>query len=166
MAAMSVFSSPLLYRSYRCFSLSLFRFSGGVSSSSSSSLISHASLPPLNNSGLLSFAFGSNTRAYGKQAAGGGKATKNPQVPGKTRVDVVAGTNILKSGGEDVKIMEDEAYPEWLYKIAEPQPSLTDLRAIVGNGEGLFELDGPGRARYLRLERRDRIKSNNKRSSK
>lgn len=88
------------------------------------------------------------------------------QVPGKTRVDVVAGTNILKSGGEDVKIMEDEAYPEWLYKIAEPQPSLTDLRAIVGNGEGLFELDGPGRARYLRLERRDRIKSNNKRSSK
>ena len=54
------------------------------------------------------------------------------QVPGKTRVDVVAGTNILKSGGEDVKIMEDEAYPEWLYKIAEPQPSLTDLRAIVG----------------------------------
>ena len=94
-----------------------------------------------------------------------GKA-KKPQLPGKTRTDVVAGTNILKAGGEDVKLLPDEAYPDWLWDIGKPQPSLEDLREVVKDGEGLFELSGAERVRYLRLERREDIRAANKKKSK
>ena len=104
--------------------------------------------------------------ARGKQAQATTGKAKKPQLPGKTRTDVVAGTNILKAGGEDVKLLPDEAYPDWLWDIGKPQPSLEDLREVVKDGEGLFELSGAERVRYLRLERREDIRAANKKKSK
>eukprot|EP00884_Botryococcus_braunii_P000353 jgi/Botrbrau1/10318/Bobra.0120s0031.1 len=41
--------------------------------------------------------------------------------------DVATGVNILK-GGTDPPLKPDEEYPDWLWELAEPQPTLFELR--------------------------------------
>jgi Mitochondrial ribosomal protein L37 len=50
-------------------------------------------------------------------------------VPGLAAMskDVATGVNILK-GGSDPPLLPDEEYPEWLWKLAEPQGTLFELR--------------------------------------
>lgn len=41
--------------------------------------------------------------------------------------EVATGVNILK-GGSDPPLLPDEEYPEWLWELADPEPTLFELR--------------------------------------
>lgn len=47
----------------------------------------------------------------------GGKIMFDVETDGNRLVNYVCGSNILKEGGEDVKIGEDSEYPEWLWTL-------------------------------------------------
>ncbi|KAH0534508.1 39S ribosomal protein L54, mitochondrial [Cotesia glomerata] len=65
-------------------------------------------------------------------------------------VNYVCGTNLLKEGGEDVKLKPDSEYPDWLWKIH------------VGKPKTLEDLD-PNTKAYWRKLRKQAIRTNNQR---
>mmetsp|Transcript_59457 Transcript_59457/g.128931 ORF Transcript_59457/g.128931 Transcript_59457/m.128931 type:complete len:153 (+) Transcript_59457:53-511(+) len=84
-------------------------------------------------------------------------SAKEDAVPGPG--DVVEGLNIYKDGS-DVKLKPDEEYPDWVWKIHIPKPTLSELMTIV-------ERDGPDalspdlQRRLIREWNRARIKAKN-----
>lgn len=57
---------------------------------------------------------------------------------------------------EPVKLLPDEEYPEWLWTIGKPLPSLADLRRT-----GFDNLNDQMKERYIKLERKHKIKAKN-----
>lgn len=60
---------------------------------------------------------GKTVKKKGKGAAVGGKILFDVETDGNRLVNYVCGSNILKEGGEDVKIKPDSEYPEWLWTL-------------------------------------------------
>ena len=77
----------------------------------------------------------------------------------------VTGLNYMKSGS-DPAVASDEAYPEWLWKILEPQETLggyvrkiSELKASGEDWRDVFSEED--QARYKKLARVARMKANN-----
>ncbi|KAK0161122.1 hypothetical protein PV327_009634 [Microctonus hyperodae] len=57
-----------------------------------------------------------------------GKIVLPVETDAKKLVSFVCGSNILKEGGEDIKLKPDSEYPEWLWNIRiGPPPKLEEL---------------------------------------
>jgi|EP00908_Phaeocystis_cordata_P000467 hypothetical protein len=99
------------------------------------------------------------TRSLAKKAKKGDEAAK----PARRAADAstsstVAGLNILKDG-QEVELKPDEEYPEWVWKLHEPRPTLQQLRARhEADPESLTPLE---QKKLAKLWNRARIKENN-----
>lgn len=80
-----------------------------------------------------------------------GKIVLPVETDAKKLVSFVCGSNILKEGGEDVKIKPDSEYPEWLWNIR------------IGPPPKLEELDKNTKAYWRKLRKRE-LRRNNLRS--
>ena len=69
-----------------------------------------------------------------------------------------------KKGGSDPELGPDEAYPDWLWKLAEPKKTLRELEKEVAAAKltGRYDvMDVKDVKRLLKLRRRAKIKANN-----
>lgn len=64
-------------------------------------------------------------------------------------------TNIYKEG-QHAELKDPSAYPEWLFKLLEPQPTLGELERA-----GFETLELEDQRRYLNLGNRRRVKNTN-----
>ena len=60
------------------------------------------------------------------EKSGSESASSRGSGPPQANMEVCEGANIYKTGS-DPEIKEDSAYPDWLWGIAEPPPSYTQL---------------------------------------
>ncbi len=67
---------------------------------------------------------------------------------------------------EDVKLLPDAAYPEWLWSLADPQKSYAELESMFVHGKEIEKATLGDYRRFLRLNRKLTIKLNNKRLQK
>lgn len=101
------------------------------------------------------------TRGFAKKAASGPKQTTSPKttIPIAELESKVRGLNIFK-GGSDPSTQPDSEYPEWVFELHKPLPSLDDLMRK-------YERDGPGamsdaeQRRLIKRWNKARIKENN-----
>ncbi|XP_057333467.1 39S ribosomal protein L54, mitochondrial [Microplitis mediator] len=96
-------------------------------------------------------ALGKLKRPKGK---GIGTAQEKIKLPVETDahrlVNYVCGSNILKEGGEDVKIKPDSEYPDWLWEIN------------IGPPKTLDELDPNTKAYWRKLRKMSLVENNKK----
>mmetsp|Transcript_28723 Transcript_28723/g.80869 ORF Transcript_28723/g.80869 Transcript_28723/m.80869 type:complete len:118 (+) Transcript_28723:224-577(+) len=92
----------------------------------------------------------------GKQQA----ATAGEGPSGVLSATEVTGCNIYKSGS-DPAILPDDQYPEWLWDLAQSEPTLRELER-----KGADNLSMPELKRAIKLDRRATIRANNERRSK
>uniref|UniRef100_A0A7S1DTT5 Large ribosomal subunit protein mL54 n=1 Tax=Hemiselmis andersenii TaxID=464988 RepID=A0A7S1DTT5_HEMAN len=76
----------------------------------------------------------------------------------------IPGVNFLKDGKDPV-YKEESEYPEWLFKLLDPKPTLRELN-IKFDEEGPEALSTQEYQRMLRLMNRGRIKEHNMAKSK
>nr|XP_018916449.1 PREDICTED: 39S ribosomal protein L54, mitochondrial [Bemisia tabaci] len=87
---------------------------------------------------LATAALGKAKKKTAGKAAGSSEKIRLPVETDTNRlVNYVCGTNLLKEGGEDVKIGPDSDYPDWLFEL------------YVGPAKKLSELE-PGSLQYWR----------------
>ncbi|XP_059637678.1 large ribosomal subunit protein mL54-like [Cornus florida] len=87
----------------------------------------------------------------GGGAADGTKSTLSKEVKSTT----VVGANILKDGA-DPKILPDSEYPDWLWRLVDKRPALSELRR-----KKIETLPYEDLKRFVKLDNRARIKENN-----
>ncbi|XP_050540445.1 39S ribosomal protein L54, mitochondrial [Daktulosphaira vitifoliae] len=73
---------------------------------------------PINNYATVGImSLGKSKKKLGK----GGPVSEKTEIPvetdAKKLIKYVCGSNILKEGGEDIKLKPDSEYPEWLWKL-------------------------------------------------
>eukprot|EP00808_Paulinella_micropora_P004519 g44423.t1 len=90
-------------------------------------------------------------KGKGGDAAGGAFVAKDEKTP-------VAFVQVFQDM-EPVKLLPDDQYPDWLWTIHEPLPSLRVLKQ-----QGFDNLNAQMKRRYLKLERKHRIKENNRKA--
>ena len=61
------------------------------------------------------------------RAGKGGDDAEQEVATGKCDLKMATGINIMKSGN-DPELGPNEAYPDWLWKLAEPAPNLAELQ--------------------------------------
>ena len=152
-------SSPLAH----CFDVGWMRsVAAEVSTSSAGGLF--ASL--LRTQGARSFHGGAALCAKAKDkasAGGGGGGGGGGHGEGGMSSTHCTGLN-YKKGGSDPELGPDEAYPDWLWKLAEPKKTLTELEKEVAAAKltGRYDvMDVKDVKRLLKLRRRAKIKANN-----
>ncbi|XP_078433039.1 large ribosomal subunit protein mL54-like [Wolffia australiana] len=95
---------------------------------------------------------GSKAKKGGK---GGGDAPKASTISLEVKKTTVVGANILKDGA-DPKILPDEEYPEWLWRLLDKRPPLSELQRKNPETLSYDEL-----RRLVKLDNRARIKESN-----
>ncbi|EPS71701.1 hypothetical protein M569_03059, partial [Genlisea aurea] len=99
-------------------------------------------------------------------AAGGAKAKKGSKsgaadaprvlvISKEVKATTVHGGNILKDG-QDPKILPDSEYPEWLFRLLDKRPPLSELKRKDPESLPFEDLK-----RLVKLDNRARIKENN-----
>ncbi|PRW59850.1 54S ribosomal mitochondrial [Chlorella sorokiniana] len=74
--------------------------------------------------------------------------------------EVCTGLNILKKG-QDPPLRPDDQLPDWLWKLAEPEKTLNELRRMQKE-----ELSYEQMVRYVKLDNRSNIRERNEQTSK
>lgn len=103
--------------------------------------------------GRRSFAAGAK-----RKGSKGGAATDAAKTSGLSKdikASTVVGANILKDG-TDPKVMEDSQYPEWLWRLLDKKPALSELQR-----KKVETLPYEQLKRFFKLDNRARIKDNN-----
>lgn len=100
------------------------------------------------------------TFATGKAKKGskGGAAADAPKasiLSKEVKSTTVVGANILKDGS-DPKILPDSEYPDWLWRLLDKRPALSELRR-----KNVETLPYEDLRRFVKLDNRARIKENN-----
>ncbi|XP_022154133.1 54S ribosomal protein L37, mitochondrial-like [Momordica charantia] len=93
-----------------------------------------------------------------KKGSKGGAAADGPKasiLSKEVKSSTVVGANILKEGA-DPKVMADSEYPDWLWRLIDKHPALSELRRK--NVEALPYED---LKRFVKLDNRASIKENN-----
>lgn len=103
--------------------------------------------------GRRTFSAGAKAKKGAKGAAS--DAPKASILSKEVKSTTVVGANILKDGA-DPKILPDSEYPDWLWRLVEKRPALSELRRK--NTETLPYED---LKRFVKLDNRARIKENN-----
>lgn len=103
---------------------------------------------------------GCRTYAAGKAkkgAKGGGAADapKKSLLTKELKSSTVFGANINKEGG-DPKVLADSEYPDWLWRLLDKRPALSELRR-----KSTETLPYDDLKRFVKLDNRARIKENN-----
>ncbi|XP_023530063.1 54S ribosomal protein L37, mitochondrial-like [Cucurbita pepo subsp. pepo] len=98
-----------------------------------------------------------------KGSKGGGAATDAPKasiLSKEVKSTTVVGANILKEGA-DPKVMADSEYPDWLWRLIDKRPALSELRRKDAKTLPYEDLK-----RFVKLDTRARIKENNSSKAK
>lgn len=90
-----------------------------------------------------------------KGSKGGGDAPKASTISNEVKASTVVGANILKDG-VDPKVMPDADYPDWLWRLLDKRPPLSELQRRKPETLSYDELQ-----RLTKLDNRARIKENN-----
>ncbi|KAK9113507.1 hypothetical protein Syun_020304 [Stephania yunnanensis] len=101
--------------------------------------------------------------AKGKKGAKGGAASDAPKVSSlskEVKSSTTVGANILKDG-TDPKVMADSEYPDWLWRLIDKKPALSELRRKDTENLPFEDLK-----RFVKLDNRARIKENNSNRAK
>lgn len=96
--------------------------------------------------------------AKAKKGAKGGAAADAPKksiLSKEVKSTTVVGANILKEG-TDPKILPDSEYPDWLWRLVDKRPALSELRR-----KKIETLPYEDLKRFVKLDNRARIKGNN-----
>jgi large subunit ribosomal protein L54 len=96
-------------------------------------------------------------REFAKKAAPAQAGSRAPAT--NDAENLVRGLNILKEGDADVPVKPDSEYPDWVFTLHIPRPSLEELTArYQSDPESLGEED---MRRLIRQWNRKRIKDHN-----
>ncbi|XP_022989738.1 54S ribosomal protein L37, mitochondrial-like [Cucurbita maxima] len=98
-----------------------------------------------------------------KKGSKGGAATDAPKasiLSKEVKSTTVVGANILKEGA-DPKVMADSEYPDWLWRLIDKRPALSELRRKDAKTLPYEDLK-----RFVKLDTRARIKENNSSKAK
>ncbi|KAL1500138.1 hypothetical protein AB1Y20_012809 [Prymnesium parvum] len=96
-----------------------------------------------------------------KAAASGVKATSSPQAtlsPAELEAKV-CGLNIFK-GGSDPETLPDSEYPDWVFELHKPRPTLNELLRKCET-EGLDTLSTAEKRMLIKKWNKERIKERN-----
>ncbi|KAK9090186.1 hypothetical protein Sjap_023363 [Stephania japonica] len=96
--------------------------------------------------------------AKGKKGGKGGAASDAPKASSlskEIKSTTTVGANILKDG-TDPKVMADSEYPDWLWRLIDKKPALSELRRKDTESLPFEDLK-----RFVKLDNRARIKENN-----
>ncbi|GFR47925.1 hypothetical protein Agub_g9727 [Astrephomene gubernaculifera] len=85
-----------------------------------------------------------------------GSKDKGPRKVGELSCEVVTGCGLMKNEA-DPPIKPDSEYPEWLFKLLEPRPTIKELEKAYQEGG----LTIPELRRLWRLKNKARIKESN-----
>lgn len=99
-------------------------------------------------------------RTFAAKAKKGGKAgvADAPQksiLSDEVKSTTVVGANILKEG-TDPKLLADSEYPDWLWRLVDKRPALSELKR-----KEIKTLPYDDLKRFVKLDNRFRIKENN-----
>ncbi|KAJ6796141.1 putative 54S ribosomal protein L37, mitochondrial [Iris pallida] len=103
--------------------------------------------------GRRGFAVGSKSKKGSK--GGAADAPKASALTKEMKSSTVFGANILKDG-TDPKILPDSEYPDWLWRLLDKRPPLSELRRKKTETLPYEDLK-----RFVKLDNRARIKENN-----
>mmetsp|Transcript_26154 Transcript_26154/g.36121 ORF Transcript_26154/g.36121 Transcript_26154/m.36121 type:complete len:133 (-) Transcript_26154:192-590(-) len=108
---------------------------------------------------ILTRDFHVGTPSYAKKGA---KVVDNsePAGTGKCDLKVATGLNIMK-GGADPELGSTESYPDWLWTLTDPKPSLVELTR-----KNFPDLTLDEQKRLVKLQNREDIKSKNRMKAK
>jgi large subunit ribosomal protein L54 len=82
--------------------------------------------------------------------------------------DYVCGSNLLKEGGEEIKIQPDSEYPDWLWTLRTGENFLlfkhnlltTMILLFTGKFPDLSEMDPESKEYWLKVRRMGKVKNN------
>ncbi|KAL6276382.1 hypothetical protein ACE6H2_019983 [Prunus campanulata] len=101
------------------------------------------------------FAIGGGKAKKGSKGAAQGDAPKASNLDKEVKSTTVVGANILKDG-TDPKILPDAEYPDWLWRLLDKRPALSEL-----SRKNIETLPYEDLKRFVKLDNRARIKDNN-----
>ncbi|ONI01169.1 hypothetical protein PRUPE_6G125800 [Prunus persica] len=101
------------------------------------------------------FAIGGGKAKKGSKGAAQGDAPKASNLDKEVKSTTVVGANILKDG-TDPKILPDAEYPDWLWRLLDKRPALSEL-----SRKNIETLPYKDLKRFVKLDNRARIKDNN-----
>eukprot|EP00270_Netrium_digitus_P000349 TRINITY_DN1033_c0_g1_i1.p1 TRINITY_DN1033_c0_g1~~TRINITY_DN1033_c0_g1_i1.p1 ORF type:complete len:135 (+),score=33.48 TRINITY_DN1033_c0_g1_i1:27-407(+) len=90
-----------------------------------------------------------------KAAAAASSAPAAASVAIDVRRKHIVGANTKKEG-TDPEVLDDAAYPEWLWGLLDKRPTLSELKR-----KKITDMSMPELERLVKLDNRDKIKSNN-----
>lgn len=97
----------------------------------------------------------SASKAPAKKKGKGDSGPVAPPVSKEIRSQFVVGANFLKEGS-DPPVKDDSEYPDWLWKLLDKEPPLSELKR-----KEMSTLEVPELQRMVKLENRVKIKENN-----
>ncbi|GAB2219341.1 hypothetical protein Droror1_Dr00006976 [Drosera rotundifolia] len=86
---------------------------------------------------------------------GAADAPKASTLSKEVKSTTVVGANILKDG-TDPKVLPDSEYPDWLWRLLDKRPALSELQRKDAESLPFEDLK-----RFVKLDNRARIKENN-----
>ena len=104
--------------------------------------------------GVRGFAIASGKGKKGPKG-GANDAPKASLMSHEVKSTTVVGANILKDG-TDPKIMPDSEHPDWLWRLLDKRPTLSELRRKDSESLPFEDLK-----RFVKLDNRARIEGNN-----
>ncbi|CAL9124835.1 unnamed protein product [Musa acuminata var. zebrina] len=104
--------------------------------------------------GVRGFAIASGKGKKGPKG-GANDAPKASLMSHEVKSTTVFGANILKDG-TDPKIMPDSEHPDWLWRLLDKRPTLSELRRKDSESLPFEDLK-----RFVKLDNRARIEGNN-----
>ncbi|KAK3183737.1 hypothetical protein Dsin_031023 [Dipteronia sinensis] len=105
--------------------------------------------------GRRSFATGPGKAKKGGKGGAASDAPKASSLTKEAKSTTVVGANILKDGA-DPKVLLDSEYPDWLWRLLDKRPPLSELRR-----KNIETLPYEELRRFVKLDNRARIKENN-----
>ncbi|KAF9600278.1 hypothetical protein IFM89_005864 [Coptis chinensis] len=101
------------------------------------------------------FAAGGGKAKKGSKGGAAGVAPKDSTLAKEVKSTTTIGANTLKDG-TDPKILADSEYPDWLWRLLDKHPALSELRR-----KNMESLPFEQLKRFVKLDNRARIKDNN-----
>lgn len=99
--------------------------------------------------------FSAGAKKKGGKGGAAADAPKASSLGKEVKSTTTVGANILKDG-TDPKVLDDSEYPDWLWRLLDKRPALSELRR-----KNIETLPFEDLKRFVKLDNRARIKENN-----
>eukprot|EP00299_Pterocystis_sp_00344_P003708 c14476_g1_i1.p1 GENE.c14476_g1_i1~~c14476_g1_i1.p1 ORF type:complete len:138 (-),score=19.81 c14476_g1_i1:33-446(-) len=103
------------------------------------------------------------TPAKGAASGGGKKKESMVKVKDKRDTDVISALTLIKEGewSKDWKLHPRQDYPSWLWTLADPEPTLSQLKDKITEIGDFGAVPHETLKRFIKISNRSRIKANN-----